>query len=107
MARVSKSSRSAPAPGTSHLDLDRREKPQIGSDSESKWAKKAEGVPLAPHDVRRTFAKLAHRGRAPLEQIPISLGHASIQTTGRYLGVQQNLTDAPYDHLGIRVKTSR
>ena len=65
------------------------------------------GAALAPHDVRRTFAKLAHRGRAPLEQIQISLGHASIQTTERYLGVQQNLTDAPCDHLGIRVKTSR
>ena len=26
------------------------------------------GVAFAPHDLRRTFAKLAHRGRAPLEQ---------------------------------------
>ena len=60
------------------------------------------GATLAPHDVRRTFAKLAHKGRAPLEQIQISLGHASIQTTERYLGVQQDLTDAPCDHLGIR-----
>jgi site-specific recombinase XerD len=60
------------------------------------------GASLAPHDVRRTFAKLAHKGRAPLEQIQISLGHASIQTTERYLGVQQDLTDAPCDHLGIR-----
>ena len=60
------------------------------------------GATLAPHDVRRTFAKLAHKGRAPLEQIQLSLGHASIQTTERYLGVAQNLTDAPCDHLGIR-----
>jgi integrase len=60
------------------------------------------GARLAPHDVRRTFAKLAHQGRAPLEQIQISLGHASIQTTERYLGVEQNLTDAPCDHLGLR-----
>ena len=34
------------------------------------------GAALAPHDVRRTFAKLAHKGRAPLEQIQIALGHA-------------------------------
>jgi site-specific recombinase XerD len=61
------------------------------------------GVPLAPHDLRRTFAKLAHRGRAALEQIQLSLGHASIQTTERYLGVQQDLTDAPCDHLGLRL----
>jgi integrase len=60
------------------------------------------GAALAPHDVRRTFAKLAHKGRAPLEQIQLSLGHASIQTTERYLGVAQDLTDAPCDHLGIR-----
>lgn len=61
------------------------------------------GATLAPHDVRRTFAKLAHKGRAPLEQIQLSLGHASIQTTERYLGVAQDLTDAPCDHLGLRV----
>ena len=48
------------------------------------------GVPIVPHDVRRTFAKLAHKGRAPLEQIQICLGHASVQTTERYLGVEQD-----------------
>jgi len=62
------------------------------------------GATLAPHDVRRTFAKLAHKGRAPLEQIQLSLGHASIQTTERYLGVAQDLQDAPCDHLGIRAE---
>jgi site-specific recombinase XerD len=61
------------------------------------------GVKIAPHDLRRSFAKLAHQGHAPLEQIQISLGHASIQTTERYLGIQQDLTDAPCDHLGLRV----
>jgi len=65
------------------------------------------GAALAPHDVRRTFAKLAHKGRAPLEQIQISLGHASIQTTERYLGIIQDLTDAPCDHLGIRIRGGR
>ena len=56
---------------------------------------------VTPHDLRRTFAKLAHQGRAPLEQIQIPLGHASIQTTERYLGLRQNLHDAPCDRLGI------
>jgi site-specific recombinase XerD len=65
------------------------------------------GATLAPHDVRRTFAKLAHKGRAPLEQIQMALGHASIQTTERYLGVEQDLTHAPCDHLGIRVRGDR
>jgi site-specific recombinase XerD len=58
---------------------------------------------IAPHDCRRTFAKLAHKGRAALEQIQLSLGHASIQTTERYLGVQQDLTDAPCDRLGLKL----
>ncbi len=56
---------------------------------------------VTPHDLRRTFAKLARQGRAPIEQIQISLGHASIQTTERYLGLAQNLHDAPCDRLGI------
>ena len=68
-----------------------------------KHARKAK-LGVAPHDLRRTFAKLAHKGRAQLEQIQISLGHASIQTTERYLGVHQDLTDAPCDRLGIRLE---
>ena len=62
------------------------------------------GLPnLAAHDLRRTFAKLAHKGKAALEQIQLSLGHASITTTERYLGVRQDLTDAPCDHLGLTI----
>ncbi len=61
------------------------------------------GLDVAPHDLRRTFAKLAYRGGAGLDQIQLSLGHGSIQTTERYLGVRQDLTDAPCDHLGLRL----
>jgi len=59
---------------------------------------------IAPHDLRRTFAKLAHKGGAGLDQIQLSLGHSSIQTTERYLGVEQDLTDAPCDHLGLKMR---
>lgn len=59
------------------------------------------GVEVAAHDLRRTFAKLAHKGGSGLEQIQLSLGHASLKTTERYLGVEQSLTDAPCDHLGL------
>jgi site-specific recombinase XerD len=59
------------------------------------------GFDIAPHDLRRTFAKLAHGGRSPLEQIQLSLGHSSVATTERYLGVRQDLADAPCDHLGL------
>ena len=59
---------------------------------------------LAAHDVRRTFAKLAHKGGAGLDQIQLSLGHASIKTTEKYLGVSQNLTEAPCDVLGLSLE---
>lgn len=58
---------------------------------------------IAPHDLRRSFAKLAHKGNAPIEQIQLSLGHSSIQTTERYLGVSQDLSSAPCDVLGLRL----
>ena len=61
------------------------------------------GVEVRPHDLRRTFAKLAHKGAAPIEQIQLSLGHSSVQTTERYIGVQQDLSSAPCDALGLRL----
>lgn len=67
------------------------------------YAEKLEKQGIAPHDLRRTFAKLAHKGGSPIDQIQLSLGHDSIQTTEKYLGVEQDLTDAPCDHLGIRI----
>jgi len=60
---------------------------------------------IAPHDLRRTFARLAHKGKAPIEQIQLSLGHASPVTSARYVGVQQDLADAPCDHLGLRLSS--
>lgn len=60
--------------------------------------------PVAAHDLRRTFAKLAYKGGGKLDQIQITLGHASLTTTENYLGVQQNLQEAPCDHLGITIQ---
>lgn len=60
------------------------------------------GVQLSPHDLRRTFAKLARKGGASLEQIQLSLGHASITTTDIYLGSNLDLEHAPCDQLGLR-----
>lgn len=64
------------------------------------------GLQIAPHDLRRSFAKLARRGHAELEQIQLSLGHGSVTTTELYLGVRQDLIDAPCDHLGLRFETA-
>lgn len=59
------------------------------------------GVDAAPHDLRRTFAKLARKGGSPIEQIQLTLGHSSVQTTERYLCTEQDLRDSPADRLGL------
>jgi integrase/recombinase XerD len=69
----------------------------------TEYARTAGQGEIAPHDLRRTFAKLAHKGGSAVDQIQLSLGHGSIQTTELYLGVEQDLTDAPCDHLGLRL----
>src|SRR5712691_7453223 len=64
----------------------------------------AAGVPgLAPHDCRRTCAKLCRAGGGELEQIQLLLGHASVQTTERYLGTKQDLVHAPNDAIKLRI----
>ncbi len=64
----------------------------------------AAGVPgLAPHDCRRTCAKLCRAAGGELEQIQLLLGHASVQTTERYLGTKQDLVHAPNDGIKLRV----
>jgi site-specific recombinase XerD len=56
---------------------------------------------LAPNDLRRTCARLCHIAGGELEQIQFLLGHASVQTTERYLGCEQKLRDAINDKIGI------
>ncbi len=56
---------------------------------------------LAPHDLRRTCARLCHLAGGELEQIQFLLGHVSVQTTERYLGCKQKLRCAVNDRLGI------
>jgi site-specific recombinase XerD len=63
---------------------------------------KAVGIEkVAPHDLRRTCARLCHVGGGELEQKQFLLGHVSVQTTERYLGCKQKLRDAVNDRLGI------
>lgn len=74
--------------------------PQAVYNVVAQYAEEA-GLHVAAHDLRRTFAKLAHKGGAALDQIQLTLGHSSIRTTEQYLGVEQNLTQAPCDVLGL------
>jgi integrase len=55
---------------------------------------------LAPHDLRRTCAKLCHVYGGEIEQIQFLLGHASVLTTERYLGCKQNLEKPVNDRFG-------
>ena len=66
-----------------------------------RYARETELGKLAPRDLRRTCAKLCRKAGGDLEQIQLLLGHASVQTTERYLGTEQNLVQAVNDGLGL------
>jgi integrase/recombinase XerD len=67
----------------------------------TRYAKQTELGKLAPHDLRRTCAKLCRKAGGELEQIQLLLGHASIQTTEHYLGTEQALAHAVNDAIGL------
>jgi len=64
-------------------------------------AKRAAIDRLAPHDLRRTCARLCRDAGGELDQIQFLLGHVSVQTTERYLGCKQHLRNAVNDLIGI------
>jgi site-specific recombinase XerD len=68
------------------------------------YARKAGIDKLAPHDLRRTCARLCHRAGGELDQIQFLLGHVSVQTTERYLGCKQRIRSAVNDRIGIQPK---
>lgn len=57
------------------------------------------GIKFAPHDLRRSFAKLAKEAGASLDDICLHLGHSSPRTTMRYLGDTRNYKESPADSL--------
>ncbi|MCB2160683.1 tyrosine-type recombinase/integrase [bacterium] len=62
------------------------------------------GLPeIAPHDLRRTYAKLAYQYGARLDQIQINLGHQSLTTTQKYLGIDLDLDAGPGTYLDIKI----
>jgi site-specific recombinase XerD len=56
---------------------------------------------IAPHDLRRSCARLCHAAGGEMEQIQFLLGHVSVQTTEKYLGSKQRLHGAVNDRIGI------
>jgi site-specific recombinase XerD len=69
------------------------------------FAKKVGIEKLAPHDLRRTCARLCHTAGGELEQIQFLLGHVSVQTTERYLGCKQRIQSPLNDRIGIEPKS--
>ena len=61
---------------------------------------------LAPHDLRRSCARLCRAAGGELEQIQFLLGHVSVQTIERYLGCTQRISSAVNDRIGIQPKPS-
>jgi site-specific recombinase XerD len=71
---------------------------------DNRWYIAGAGLPdIAPHDLRRTTAKLCRAAGGELEQIQLLLGHSSVQTTERYLGTKQDLTHAPNDAIKLKL----
>ncbi|OGR25038.1 MAG: hypothetical protein A2139_02420 [Desulfobacca sp. RBG_16_60_12] len=81
----------------------------VGMSSQAIWGVVTEyakplGFPtIAPHDLRRTAAKLMRAGGASIEQISLILGHSSIDVTKKYLGVELDLQDAATDRIGLKL----
>jgi integrase len=60
------------------------------------------GLPgIAPHNLRRTCARLCHDAGGEIEQIQYLLGHESVQPTERYIGSKQRLRNAVNDRIGL------
>ena len=62
---------------------------------------------IAPHDLRRSCAKMCRAAGGELEQIQLLLGHSSVQTTERCLGTKQDLVHAPNDGIQLRIEPHR
>jgi site-specific recombinase XerD len=56
---------------------------------------------IAPHDLRRSCARLCYAAGGEVEQIQFLLDHVSVQTTEKYLGSKQRLREAVNDRIGI------
>ena len=56
---------------------------------------------LRPHDLRRTYARIGYDSGVDIGQISKLLGHASIATTQRYLGLEIDLNKTVSDFIPV------
>lgn len=66
-----------------------------------RYATRITSIPdtLAPHDLRRSYARIAYDNGVDIGQISLLLGHESIETTQRYLGIETDLTTTASDFI--------
>jgi site-specific recombinase XerD len=67
------------------------------------YATAADVPGIALRDLRRSRAKKCRAAGGEREQIQLLLGHASVQTTERYLGTKQDVVHAPNDAIRLSV----
>ena len=73
---------------------------------EGVYGDRLRGASAAEADAARRAAHICAAGaqaHAPLEQTQLSLGHASVETTERYLGTRLDLADAPSDRIRLHL----
>lgn len=66
-----------------------------------RYARRMGMADLAPHDMRRTFGRLARKAGIELDQIQQSYGHANLITTQRYIGGTLDFQNAACDALPV------
>jgi len=62
------------------------------------------GYKISAHDLRRTYAKLAEKAGARIEQIQLNLGHESLETTQKYLGGMLDYDKMPGDYIDLKIE---
>ncbi len=58
---------------------------------------------IAPHDLRRSFAKLSRQSGGDIMQLSLILGHSSVMITERYIGEKLDLRNAPNDLIDLHL----
>lgn len=64
-----------------------------------RYAKKLGIAEVVPHDLRRSFGRIARKNGVPLDQIQQCYGHANLRTTQNYLGDTLDFDHPPCDAL--------
>jgi site-specific recombinase XerD len=80
-----------------------RERTSRRRSSAKQYARELGLSKLAPHDLRRSCARLYYSAGGELEEMQSLLGPVSVQTTEKYLGSKQRLSEAVNDRIGIEL----